>query len=64
MDDRRCMTHELWAGLNAHIFTYLRSVTLAELVRQQRPQHGDVAVLHDHRNLANGDRSPEPATAV
>jgi len=64
MDDRRCMTHELWAGLNAHIFTYLRSVTLAELVRQQRPQNGDVAVLHDHRNLANGDRSPEPATAV
>ena len=64
MDDRRCMTHELWAGLNAHIFTYLRSVTLAELVRQQRPQSGDVAVLHDQRHLANGDRSPEPATAV
>lgn len=64
MDDRRCMTHELWAGLNAHIFTYLRAVTLAELVRQQRPQNGEVAVLHDHRNLANGDRSPEPATAV
>ena len=20
LDDRRCMTHELWAGLNAHIF--------------------------------------------
>ena len=35
LDDRRCMTHELWAGLNAHIFAYLRSVTLAELVRQQ-----------------------------
>jgi Rrf2 family iron-sulfur cluster assembly transcriptional regulator len=64
MDDRRCMTHELWAGLNAHIFTYLRSVTLAELVRQQRQQNGDVAVLHDHRHLASGDRSPEPATAV
>ena len=31
-DDRRCMTHELWASLNAHIFDYLRSVTLAELV--------------------------------
>ena len=26
------MTHELWANLNAHIFGYLRSVTLAELV--------------------------------
>jgi len=38
LDDHRCMTHELWAGLNAHIFAYLRSVTLAELVRQQRAQ--------------------------
>src|SRR4029453_13691228 len=34
-DDRRCMTHELWAGLNAHIFTFLRSVSLAQLVAQQ-----------------------------
>ncbi|HEY7787787.1 MAG TPA: Rrf2 family transcriptional regulator, partial [Casimicrobiaceae bacterium] len=65
LDDHRCMTHELWAGLNAHIFAYLRSVTLAELVRQQRPhQQGDVAVLHDHRHLAAGECSPEPATAV
>jgi Rrf2 family transcriptional regulator, iron-sulfur cluster assembly transcription factor len=64
LDDHRCMTHDLWAGLNAHIFAYLRSVTLAELVRQQRSQGGDVAVLHDQRHRATGDRSPEPATAV
>ena len=31
-DDRRCMTHELWASLNAHIFAFLRSVTLEQLV--------------------------------
>ena len=37
-DDRRCMTHELWAALNDADFTYLRSVTLAELVQQQ---HGE-----------------------
>ncbi|MGE5171914.1 MAG: Fe-S cluster assembly transcriptional regulator IscR [Rudaea sp.] len=60
-DDRRCMTHELWAGLNAHIFTYLRSVTLAELVRQQRPRDGEVAVLHDQRQAGNAERAPEPA---
>ena len=48
-DDRRCMTHELWAGLNAHILAYLRSVSLAELVRQQQPPPADVAVLHDRR---------------
>ena len=57
LDDHRCMTHELWAGLNAHIFAYLRSVTLAELVRQQRAQPGDVAVLHDQRRVAASDPS-------
>src|SRR4029077_17548149 len=64
LDDRRCMTHELWAGLNAHIFAYLRSITLAELVGQRRPRNGDGAVLQDYRHLTAGDRSPEPATAV
>ena len=58
LDDRRCMTHELWAGLNAHIFAYLRSVTLEELVRQQdRPE---VNVLHAHPSLPGKKR--EPAT--
>src|SRR6478609_5647600 len=56
-DDRRCMTHNLWAGLNAHIFAYLRSITLAELVRQQGGRSGEVAVLHDHRR-ATADRTP------
>ncbi len=48
-DDRRCMTHELWAGLNAHIFGFLRGVTLAELVRQQQPRDGGVVVMKDQR---------------
>jgi Rrf2 family transcriptional regulator, iron-sulfur cluster assembly transcription factor len=52
-DDRRCMTHELWAGLNAHIFVFLRGVTLAELVRQQRPKAQDVVVMQDHRATAD-----------
>src|SRR5512132_4354365 len=26
-DDRRCMTHELWASLNSHIFDFLHSVS-------------------------------------
>jgi Rrf2 family iron-sulfur cluster assembly transcriptional regulator len=59
-DDRRCMTHELWAGLNDHIFTFLRSVTLAELVRQQR-QKADVVVLQDHRTAPATPRTPEAA---
>ena len=57
-DDRRCMTHELWASLNNHIFTFLDSVTLAELVRQQQQRKaGEVAVLQDHR------RAPAPESA-
>jgi Rrf2 family iron-sulfur cluster assembly transcriptional regulator len=35
LDDHRCMTHELWANLNAHIYSYLSSVTLAHMVAQQ-----------------------------
>ena len=46
-DGQRCMTHELWANLNTHIFAYLRSVNLAQLVAQQDKSPG--AVLHDHR---------------
>ena len=37
-DDRPCMTHMLWTSLNTRMFEYLRSVNLAELVRQQRPE--------------------------
>lgn len=50
-DDRRCMTHELWASLNAHIFSFLRSVTLAQLVAQQRKEASEV-VLQDNRSCA------------
>jgi len=63
-DDRRCMTHELWASLNNHIFSFLDSVTLAELVRQQQRKGGEVAVLQDHRRASIGDPAPESADVV
>lgn len=63
-DDRRCMTHELWAGLNVHIFAYLRSVTLADLVRQQRAQGSEVSVLHDQRHAANRSSPVTPAMSA
>jgi DNA-binding IscR family transcriptional regulator len=53
------MTHELWASLNAHIFAFLRSVTLANLVAEQRKEAGEVAVIKDHRNAS---RTPEITT--
>jgi Rrf2 family iron-sulfur cluster assembly transcriptional regulator len=58
-DGKRCMTHELWANLNGHIFAYLRSVTLANLVAQQ--QKPESAVLQDHRAQAASARTPSPA---
>jgi Rrf2 family iron-sulfur cluster assembly transcriptional regulator len=59
-DDKRCMTHELWASLNTHIFAFLNSVTLEQLVRQQDKQ--PVTVLQDHR--APPGKKPEPAAVV
>jgi Rrf2 family iron-sulfur cluster assembly transcriptional regulator len=46
--DKRCMTHALWAGLNDHIVSFLSSVTLEQLVRQQ--DRREVAVLQHHKS--------------
>ena len=60
MDDKRCMTHDLWARLNEKMYDYLASVTLADLVAHQ---HGKpVAVLQDWR--AADKNAPKPAVAV
>ena len=34
--DHRCMTHDLWSTLNRKMLDYLASVTLADLVENQR----------------------------
>jgi len=34
-DEHRCLTHDLWTRLNAHIYDYLDNVTLATLVAKQ-----------------------------
>jgi Rrf2 family iron-sulfur cluster assembly transcriptional regulator len=59
-DDRRCMTHDLWARLNEKMYDYLASVTLADLVAHQNGKH--VAVLHDWR--AAEKEAPKPPMAV
>jgi len=53
-DDKRCMTHELWANLNARMFEYLNSVMLADLVAKQ--QKSAVTVVHDERMQARNKR--------
>lgn len=35
-DDQRCMTHDLWSRLNDRVFDFLGSVTLHDLVEQQK----------------------------
>ncbi len=49
-----CMTHELWSNLNKRMIEYLDSVSLGELVEQQRARAAEqapkeVSVLREHR---------------
>jgi Rrf2 family iron-sulfur cluster assembly transcriptional regulator len=46
-DDKRCMTHDLWATLNEKMHAYLSSVTLADLVAHQSGK--PVSVIKDFR---------------
>jgi Rrf2 family transcriptional regulator, iron-sulfur cluster assembly transcription factor len=48
-DEHRCMTHDLWVGLNAHIYDYLDNITLASLVAKQ--DECKEKVLQDRRSL-------------
>jgi len=48
-DDKRCMTHDLWATLNEKMHEYLSSVTLADVVAHQ--QGKQVQVIKDFRSV-------------
>jgi Rrf2 family transcriptional regulator, iron-sulfur cluster assembly transcription factor len=48
----RCMTHELWATLNEKMVDYLDSVSLQDLVDQQKQKNSEQAVVVMHRNHA------------
>ena len=47
-EERRCMTHDLWATLNEKMYDYLSSVTLADLVAHQSGK--PVSVIKDFRH--------------
>jgi Rrf2 family transcriptional regulator, iron-sulfur cluster assembly transcription factor len=55
-ENRRCMTHDLWAELNSTVQGFLAGVSLAQLVERQR-RH-PVSVVHGPR-----ERHPDPASA-
>ncbi len=67
-DDQRCMTHDLWANLNAKMVEYLDSVNLADLVEQQKQRMAEAgrtvspSVLHDNRGRQRpaNDQKNEP----
>lgn len=59
-DDEKCLTHDLWANLNERIFDYLGSVTLRQLVENQRAKEAGIAPVHDMRKVA---RKPDAITA-
>ena len=54
VEDGQCMTHELWSNLNKKIVEFLDSVTLANMVEQQRSRETrqaprQISVLREHR---------------
>jgi Rrf2 family iron-sulfur cluster assembly transcriptional regulator len=61
-DDQKCITHDLWQSLNEHIFQYLRSVTLAELVAKQNAAGQEVKVMEIKDQRVRQER-PESAVA-
>jgi Rrf2 family iron-sulfur cluster assembly transcriptional regulator len=46
-DEQKCLTHDLWAALNDRIFDYLQSVTLSQLVTDQKSDN--IKVIRDQR---------------
>ena len=59
-DEEKCLTHDLWANLNARIFEYLGSINLRHLVENQRAKDAGIAPVHDMRALT---RTGNSATA-
>ncbi len=59
-DEEKCLTHDLWANLNERIFDYLGSVTLRQLVENQRAKDAGIAPVHDMRKVS---RKPDAVTA-
>lgn len=53
-DENKCLTHNLWANLNEHVFSYLGAVTLKHLVDEQASGPVSVAPVRDMRASPQG----------
>ena len=47
-ENQRCMTHDLWEGLNSTVQGFLAGVTLSQLVERQRAK--GVSVVHQPKS--------------
>ena len=60
-DEGKCLTHDLWARLNEHIFSYLGAVTLQQLVDEHRTKVAGIALVQDMRGSSGSSaRTPLP----
>jgi Rrf2 family transcriptional regulator, iron-sulfur cluster assembly transcription factor len=58
-DDQKCITHDLWANLNKHIFDYLGAITLKRLVDEQNAKQAGISRVHDMRSsMPRQDHTP------
>jgi len=64
-DDKKCLTHDLWAELNQRIFDYLGGVSLRQLVDNHKAkdstQPSGVTQMHDMRGTAGKRTTTVPA---
>ncbi len=51
-DEEKCLTHDLWATLTTRIFDYLESVSLRQLVDNQKAKDSGVSQVQDMRLVA------------
>ena len=52
-NDNKCMTHDLWKNLNALIFDHLGSISLKQLVDEQKLNKESIIKIVDIRKLTS-----------
>jgi Rrf2 family transcriptional regulator, iron-sulfur cluster assembly transcription factor len=66
-NDQRCMTHELWSNLNRQMIDFLDSVSLRDLVEQQKNKPAStstVSVVADARRNSRGEANQKESSTV
>jgi Rrf2 family iron-sulfur cluster assembly transcriptional regulator len=62
-EDRKCLTHDLWASLNDKIFEYLNGVTLGQLMVKAKAQTEEHQVM-ELKDQRSGRGQTEPAVSA